>query len=197
MEIMRYYDLVQTPLTGKTFSEDGENRVIETDESVISWFTSVDLTKYGREFDTGGYPILKEYELDIEGARYRHYTEVEGVYVVDTEAEAEAEANSLALEVKASKDLELTSLVVNVNTVPFDSDNQSINYMSSVIAVANFKFNQAVASGTTELAAYDEIYKTVIQWRNANNTVSDVQIETVAEALEVAMVAVGSVKTGT
>ena len=97
--------------------------------------------------------------------------------------------------VKYRKDNKLNALVVTANTVPFDADNTSINYMSSVLTIANFKMIQAVANGANMADVYDSIYKTVIEWRNANNTISNVQLETVAEALEASMLEVGSVKT--
>lgn len=98
--------------------------------------------------------------------------------------------------VKTGKDKQLDELVVTTNQVPFDANNTSLNYMSSVLAVANFKYNQAVASGTSATVAYDATYKTVISWRNADNSVSNVQLETVAEALEDAMNEIKLIKTG-
>ena len=97
--------------------------------------------------------------------------------------------------VKYRKDNKLNTLVITANTVPFDADNTSINYMSSVLTIANFKMIQAVANGADMADVYDSIYKTVIEWRNANNTVSSVELETVAEALETSMLEVDSVKT--
>jgi len=112
---------------------------------------------------------------------------------------AEQEANDLIVEeakvLKDSKQIELDTLVVEANTVPFDGDIQSIGYMSSVLALANFKMIQAVSSGLTMSEAYDGIYKTIIQWKNANDSISDVQLETVAEALEQAMMAIAVIKT--
>ena len=98
--------------------------------------------------------------------------------------------------VKHRKNTELDTLVVTANTVPFDADNTSINYMSSVLTIANFKMIQSVANGADMADVYDSIYKTVIKWRNANNTVSNVELETVAEALEQCMTEVGNIKTG-
>lgn len=97
--------------------------------------------------------------------------------------------------VKYRKDTKLDTLVITANTVPFDADNTSINYMSSVLSIANFKMIQSVANGADMADVYDSIYKTVIEWRNANNTVSNVELETVAEALETSMMEIGSVKT--
>lgn len=94
---------------------------------------------------------------------------------------------------KAIKQQAKDELVVNVNSVPFDGDTASINYMSSVVALANAKFNQALASGTTVEEAYELIYKTTIKWKNANNTISNVQVETIAKALEDTMSEIATV----
>ena len=98
--------------------------------------------------------------------------------------------------VKHRKNTELDTLVVTTSTVPFDADNTSINYMSAVLTIANLKMIQALAAGVIAVDAYDSIYKTAISWRNANNTVSNVQLETVGEALEQCMAEVGNIKTG-
>ena len=98
--------------------------------------------------------------------------------------------------VKHRKNTELDTLIVTTNTVPFDADNTSINYMSAVLTIANLKMIQALASGVSTVDAYDSIYKTAISWRNSNNTVSNVQLKTIGEALEQCMAEVGSIKTG-
>lgn len=98
--------------------------------------------------------------------------------------------------VKYRKDNKLNTLVVTANTVPFDADNTSINYMSSVLTIANFKMIQSVANGADMADVYDSIYKTSINWKNANNTISNVQLETVGKALEQCMAEVGNIKTG-
>ena len=97
---------------------------------------------------------------------------------------------------KQRKNTELDTLVITTNTVPFDADNTSINYMSSVLTIANLKMVQALAAGISAVDAYDSIYKTSISWKNANNTISNVQLETVGETLEKCMAEVGSIKTG-
>ena len=96
--------------------------------------------------------------------------------------------NAKALKQEA-KDL----LEIEVNGVSYDGDTVSINYMSSVVAIANFKFNQAIALGMTPTEAYDEVYKQTIGWKGADNEVHQVQGESVAEALEEAMGAVANI----
>ncbi len=97
---MRYYDLIETPKTGKTFSEGGLNRLPKTDSKVAVYFQSIDKVKYDRGFDIDGYPILKEYSLQEDGTRFSLYLDVpdsEGVYqpdIVAIEAEARIQAKN-------------------------------------------------------------------------------------------------------
>ena len=39
--MMRYYDLIETPITGRIFLQDGENRIRQDDERVICWFMAL------------------------------------------------------------------------------------------------------------------------------------------------------------
>ncbi len=84
---MRYYDLIETPKTGKTFTAPGRNRIEETDDRVAIWFKSIDRKKYDRSFDADGYPTIQEYALDEDGIRYPKYLiepDEAGVYQPDT-----------------------------------------------------------------------------------------------------------------
>jgi len=85
---MRYYDTIETPLTGKIFLKDGANRIVETNPIVKVWFQPIDTIRFDRIFDAKGLPILKEYALDSEGNRYAHYeaTATDGVFKPDTVA---------------------------------------------------------------------------------------------------------------
>ena len=101
---MRYYDLIETPKSGKTFLEDGDNRLPKTDERVAVYFQSIDKVKYDRGFDSDGYPILLEYALQEDGTRFSKYNAVadeDGIYQpdldgiqedLDTQAKQEADA---------------------------------------------------------------------------------------------------------
>ena len=81
----RYYDLIETPYTGKTFTKDGANRLAETDLRVSIYFQSIDKVKYDRGFNAEGYPVLKEYALKDDGTRYSHYLPdmVNNIFVPD------------------------------------------------------------------------------------------------------------------
>ena len=143
---------------------------------------------------------------------YNRYRILDGEYIFNTFEKGQRFNNEIWLEddgsfedIKAlyyanilkSRDnnILLNKLIVVSNTVPFDANNTSIGYMSSVLSIANFKFNQLVVSGTSNTDAYEVVYKTIIDWKNADNTISKVQLETVAEALELAMTEVGRIKT--
>lgn len=52
----RYYDKVETPAIGKTFTQDGVNRIIQTDERVKNWFEPVP-EGYQRAYDGNGLPF--------------------------------------------------------------------------------------------------------------------------------------------
>ena len=97
---------------------------------------------------------------------------------------------------KQRKNTTLDKLVVATDTVPFDANGISVTYMSSVLALANFKMIQMLASGSSVTDAYNNVYKTLISWRNADNVVSEVEVETIALALEKSMLEIGNIKTG-
>lgn len=53
---MRFFDLIETPKTGRTFLEAGENRIRQDDERVICWFQSLP-AGYQRAYDENGFPF--------------------------------------------------------------------------------------------------------------------------------------------
>lgn len=135
-------------------------------------------------------------ELDRDGAVVYNYAQDRLQQDAPESDVLKAIAKGTEYWVKHRKNTELDTLVVTANTVPFDANNTSINYMNSVLTIANFKMMQALAAGISAADAYDSIYKTLISWKNANNTISNVQLETVGEALEQCMAEVGNIKTG-
>jgi glutathionyl-hydroquinone reductase len=96
-----------------------------------------------------------------------------------------------------TKKEKLDTLVVDTNNVQFDADNTSVNYMSAVTSLACFKLLQALQQQFPEMIPfYSATFKTPLSWKNANNTISSVQLETIAEALEQSMNKIGEIKTG-
>jgi hypothetical protein len=59
--------------------------------------------------------------------------------------------------------------------------------MSSVLAIANFKFNRAIASGMSPADAYAAAYKQTIPWKDAENVFRDIRIEQIGNNLQLAM----------
>jgi len=88
---------------------------------------------------------------------------------------------------KGQRDKLVKDMEVVVNTVAFDADENSMDRMNRVVSIANFKFNQAIAQGTAPALAYDAIYKTQVFWKGADNLPHTVQVESLAEALEVGL----------
>ena len=93
------------------------------------------------------------------------------------------------------KNTALDTLVITTDTTPFDANVVSVSYMSSVLAIANFKTIQMLASGMSVTDAYNSVYKTLVNWKCADNVVSEVPIETIALALEKSMLEIGNIKT--
>lgn len=55
----RFYDLIETPKTGKVFSKAGENRVAESDPLVKNWFSPLPDGKR-RTFTKDGLPVFED-----------------------------------------------------------------------------------------------------------------------------------------
>jgi len=137
-----------------------------------------------------GFVSLGLFETKEDGSYYTYYLSemVDGMYVPDMKLEnADIEAEAIK-QAKIAKSKALDELVVTHNTVAYDADGRAIGNMSAVMGVANFKYNQAVASGVNPAEAYQLIYKdTKIWWKGADNEPHEVMIESVCEALEKSM----------
>jgi len=103
---------------------------------------------------------------------------------------------------KADKSKALDGIKVNQNTVYYDANGTAIGNMSSVVAIAGFRYNQYTSIGValdpttptvlTVLApidAYNAVYKSTVKWKGADNVVHTVQVESICEALEAGMIA--------
>ena len=53
---MRYFDLIETPKTGRTFLEAATGRIRQDDERVICWFQPLPVG-YQRAYDENGFPF--------------------------------------------------------------------------------------------------------------------------------------------
>lgn len=95
---------------------------------------------------------------------------------------------------KHRKTVALAELVIEANTIAYDADGRSIGNMASVLSVASSKFNRAIASGTPIDVAYKAIYlDTLIGWKTFDNSISMVNAEDIAAALETSMLRVAEV----
>jgi hypothetical protein len=169
-----------------------------------------------------GLEILVASNNLIEGGKYPKNcylpADEEGFHGLDT-IKYQAYLNSIeAKNLREAKDKQLAELQITANTVPFDANDQSINYMSSVLGLGLFKAMDAQYKISKDLidetspryigtahamfgyctlvvSTYETVFKTKIAWKNADNTISNVQLETVCEALEKAMREVGEIKT--
>ncbi|WP_455756469.1 hypothetical protein [Sulfurimonas sp.] len=108
-----------------------------------------------------------------------------------------------ALKEQAKRDLKVTN-----NQVIYDADSGSLVYMNAVANLANFKFINALylqmkplveSNNTTDamyplavliVSLYETVYKTQIDWKGADNESHKVQIESLAETIEIAMMSI-------
>lgn len=160
---MRYFDLVETPLTGKTFLEGGESRLPATDSRVAVYFQPIDDVKYDRSFDTEGYPILKEYALQEDGTRYQAYLaepDEDGVYQPDLSALQEA---LVASNVTTAKDLRDSTIVSDIDVLGsvWQVDDKGRGSMDLAIEYAS---RNSIPAETTQ------------GWRLADNSVRECTI---------------------
>lgn len=89
---------------------------------------------------------------------------------------------------KQRKITALDELVIEANTIAYDANGKSIGNMASVLAVANSKFNKAIASGVIIADAYKTIYQdTMIGWKTVDNSIAMVNAEAITLALETSM----------
>jgi len=89
---------------------------------------------------------------------------------------------------KAVKVHKKENLSVREEDGEFDADTVSINYFSSIISLANAKFNKALYDGASATDAYKAVYvDTVIPWKLKDNTVTTISVEKLVVVLENAM----------
>ena len=95
----------------------------------------------------------------------------------------------------AKKQEAKSKLTVTVNGVEFNADALSISYMSAAVTSAHKHMLDAMAadSSLTIADAHDQVYSSTIQWKGADNIVHNVQVKTLATALEEALGAIGNI----
>ena len=88
---------------------------------------------------------------------------------------------------KAVKKYKKLTASIKIEGHEFDANEESINFMSSILAISNFRFNQLVNSGMTRKEAYAKVYGRTIPWKSKHNVWTDIKVENIADALELAM----------
>lgn len=83
---------------------------------------------------------------------------------------------------KAKKLKAIDEISVETNSVEYDAHTRGRADMSSIVALANFQFIQAVVANNEELQPlYDAVYKSTLDWKGKDNLVHEVQVESIAE----------------
>jgi len=140
---MRYYDLIETPNTGKTFLEGGANRLPSDDARVTIYFQKVDLVRFDRYFDIEGYPQIKEYELQEDGTRYNHYLDepIEDIYQIDTEkTKVDLKAEKIQ-EIKNTTDAYASVLY---DGITYNGGAESAGAISDAVSLARLRTDTTV-----------------------------------------------------
>ena len=98
---------------------------------------------------------------------------------------------------KKKKQELLESMKVELEDLKLQADTTSLVYMNAVGVVASKYFNKALADGTSAEDAYKAIYQdTTIDWRDADNVINPVSVETIIDGLELAIKNVGNIVSG-
>ena len=96
---------------------------------------------------------------------------------------------------KAYKEYEKDTLKIIVNDIEMDANKDSINYMSSVIALANSEYIEAFAKGGDDVdkdKLYDDVFGQLVPWKKSDNTKEYVTINFIKTALREALLKTAS-----
>ena len=102
---------------------------------------------------------------------------------------------------KAEKQIAKEKLTVNPGTANYNADYGSISYMSAVVALGNQKLNylKTITNPVTDVLfthteAYNEVFiNTLVNWKDADNTVQVINIEEIANVLNLSMTSTASI----
>jgi len=128
-------------------------------------------------------------------------TELVRPYIQPTQEQIEqfVENNYLYKEAKKylakkKKQELLEAMKVELEDLKLQADTTSLVYMNAVGVVASKYFNKALADGISADDTYKAIYQdTMIDWRDADNVINPVSVETIIDVLELAIKKVGNV----
>lgn len=88
---------------------------------------------------------------------------------------------------KRQRAKEMEEATAVVDTVGYDADETAMDRIDRVLTLANWKYNQAIASGLSPMDAYSAVYKTIVSWKGKDNAFHDTDIEGLATLQEAAM----------
>ena len=97
----------------------------------------------------------------------------------------------LLVGAKAIKQENKEKLTITYNNTDFQADTLSIIYMTSVIAIANANYAQAVKVGST--TAYNDVYKSTIKWKCVDNVIRDITVEDIINICHLAMGSIANI----
>ena len=94
---------------------------------------------------------------------------------------------------RAMKHYHKRTAEVTIGEFSFNADESSINYMSSVLAIANNKvLLLAITDDFTLETAYETVFAQTVSWKDAGNEWRDIPISSLSTGLEAAMRIVAS-----
>jgi hypothetical protein len=94
---------------------------------------------------------------------------------------------------KALKQYKKDNMKVSLNNIELDANIDSINYMSTVLALVNSNVLDLLATGMTAEDAFATAYKQTVPWKTTNGTIELVDIHFIKAAVGKAMAETASV----
>jgi hypothetical protein len=117
----------------------------------------------------------------------------EGFYLHD-EAKYQKHLSGITKEKnKEVKEKALNNLYVEVNGVKYDAHKDAIANMNATVTTANSNMFKLISIGTEASIAYESVFKIKINWKGYDDKPHNVQIESIAEALNLAIRARGEI----
>jgi len=88
---------------------------------------------------------------------------------------------------KAVKKHKKETLSVDIHGIVLDADLNSINYMSTVVALSNNNCLELMAGGMSAKKAFKTVSETEVPWKTSDNEIKMVTISFIKTAVEEAM----------
>lgn len=88
---------------------------------------------------------------------------------------------------RAKEFMDKNTVIVTINDIEYKADTVSIAYMSSVMTIANAKFNMGLAAGQSATDLYTAIYEQTIPWANKQGKLTLIKLADIPDAIKTAM----------